>query len=831
MKIVRNPRSLAFQMLVLLVLWAGAAWPHVPQAHADPALRRVVNNTHPLNMIGFYYSDSSNLPQLWNSIPANQKPYSTILLIAENSLNNTATVKNWITARLDECQAGQMSCMVQAINGETKKSLAIPVSWFESLMQNYTSLIGFNAAELYNSIPFYGQTEGDHSQYVADLLNMAANYGGLFVWSDTNIFSANGTLLDWIQNNSNLIAAMRAHKDNFSMIYKQSYTDNSTEGLSLGLFLSGLAGNWGISSDWWHWQLAGYGQLFGGWNGANGDWKQIFTYPEAMYVQDLIRVASEGGTVFKSEAGWYSTSNQGRLTPGYVHAALPFLDKVINGSIHIPTRAEVLAKNKFAYVGKPAWSVPYMSNYSGIYMKTGRYGIIPLLPTNANAAELANFENTSTTPKDEAYFQSLYPSETYASNTFASRNGSTWYWMNSSENTDVYQSSKLMPKTNPSTYFYIGANPHTYAVVTESATQFKVHLNNYRVDKSAIYNGTSWSKAGVNDYIYNTYSVNPNDDTLRTSVIKVNGAYDGGSPQLTITGDNGYSYTQQWDAANKEFTLTVQHNGPVDIVIGANQAGAGTANPPVAIEGESGTLAGTACSCSMATASGGKYVGELGNSATSAVTLQAYVDQPGYYRMDVTSIVSGTRNYMISVNGRVGRQLAVSGSSWTQPAASVPIDIYLDAGRNTIKFYNNTAWAPSLDKVVLSPSASAIPGIEAESGTLSGTAVLMNIAAASGGKVVGNVGNGAANYVTLSASVPTAGSYRLNIYGIVSGTRTLYASVNGGAGQSVNASGSSWTAVAPVVSLDVNLNAGANAIKLYNDTAYTPGIDKIEIVP
>ena len=506
MKTVKSKKFIWITLFVtsLMLLVVGGTFSK--QAKADPALRVTINNTHPLNMIGFYYSDSSNLVQLWNSIPANQKPYSTILLIAENSLNNTDTVKNWITARLVEAEANQISVMVQAINGETKNSTAIPISWFEGLMQNYTALKGFNAAELYNSVPWYGQAEGDHSQYLADLLNMTSQYGGQFVWSDTNIFSTNGTVLDWIQNNTNLINAMRAHKDNFSFIYKESYTDRTTDSVGLGLFLAGLAGNWGTSSDWWHWQLAGYGELFGGWNNANSYWKQIFTFPESMYVMDMIRAASEGATVFKSEAGWYSTSNQGRLTPGYVNATLPYLNKIIDGSIRIPTRAEVLAKNKFAYIGRPAFNVPYVSDYSQIFMKTGRYGIIPLLPTNLNVSELANFENTSTVAKDEAYFQSLYPEETYSTSTFASRNGNTWYWMNSSENTDIYQSSKLKPQINPSTYFYIGANPHTYATVKESVNQFNVHLNNYRVNKSSIYNGTAWDKAGINSYIYNTYS-------------------------------------------------------------------------------------------------------------------------------------------------------------------------------------------------------------------------------------------------------------------------------------------------------------------------------------
>ncbi|CAH1192967.1 hypothetical protein PAECIP111891_00468 [Paenibacillus allorhizoplanae] len=824
-------RSLLAKILVLSFVFTSILSIGTSNQSQAATMRQVVDNTHPLYLIGYYYTDVGTVTQAWNSVPNNLKPYSAVVLIAEHHIDNTDLVKNWITARLNECQANGITCMVQAMNGETRESMAIPISWFETLMQTYSKLIGFNAAELYNSTGWFGEADGNHSQYVADLINMVSKYGGYFAWTDTNIFTTNGTVLDWIQNNSNLITAMRNHKDNFIFMYKESFTDNATDGLGLGLFLAGLAGNWGVSPDWWHWQLDGSGKVFGP-ASTNDPWKQIFSMPETMYGMDLVRTASEGATCFKFEGSWYSTSNNGRTTPAFDHLVVPLLNKLVDGSIHIPTRQEVLNKNKFAYIGKSAWSVPYMSDYADLYMKTGRYGIIPLLPTNVNATELANFENTSTTPKDEAYFQNLYPEETYSTNTFASRNGSTWYWMNSSENTDIYQSSKLIPKTNPSTYFYIGSNPHTYAVITEKTDKFKVHLNNYRVNKDSIYDGTAWDQDAINQYIYNTYSVNPNDDTLRTTRIRVNGKYNGQKPVLTITGDNGFTYTDQWNAATSEYTVTINHNGPVDLEIAANQAGSGQINPPMVIEAENGVLNGNAAVRSLSAASGGKYVGDLGGNASNYVALNTFVDNPGMYKMDISSITGESRSFKVSVNGRVAQQVTVNGTSWSQLAPVVSLYVNLDAGNNTIKFYNDTAWAPDLDKVLLTSSSSApVTSVEGESGTVSGSAVVNNSSFSSGGKVVGNIGNHASNYVTLNANVSNAGIYRLNISGIVSGSRSFYISVNGGPGQRVVVNGTSWSALAPNAPLDVNLNAGNNALKLYNDNEYAPDLDRILLTP
>ncbi|MFD0619578.1 discoidin domain-containing protein [Paenibacillus sp. GCM10027629] len=124
--------------------------------------------------------------------------------------------------------------------------------------------------------------------------------------------------------------------------------------------------------------------------------------------------------------------------------------------------------------------------------------------------------------------------------------------------------------------------------------------------------------------------------------------------------------------------------------------------------------------------------------------------------------------------------------------------------------------------------------MEGESGTISGNAKIGNLSAASGGQYVGNIGNDSNSYVTLKADVPAAGTYKMTIYSILSGTRSFFVSVNGGAAQEVKVTGSSWSQTASPVSLTIQLNSGNNSIKFYNDAAYTPDLDRIvlsEVVP
>lgn len=119
---------------------------------------------------------------------------------------------------------------------------------------------------------------------------------------------------------------------------------------------------------------------------------------------------------------------------------------------------------------------------------------------------------------------------------------------------------------------------------------------------------------------------------------------------------------------------------------------------------------------------------------------------------------------------------------------------------------------------------------EAPGNTFSGaTAVDSTTCSAncSGGAEVRWIGNGAGNHVTINnINVPAAGNYTLTIDYLVSGTRSFFLSVNGGAGIEIIVSGSSWTTPASAL-ITVTLNAGSNNIRFYNDSDYAPDLDRI----
>ena len=117
---------------------------------------------------------------------------------------------------------------------------------------------------------------------------------------------------------------------------------------------------------------------------------------------------------------------------------------------------------------------------------------------------------------------------------------------------------------------------------------------------------------------------------------------------------------------------------------------------------------------------------------------------------------------------------------------------------------------------------------EAESGTIAGAAKTATCSACSGGQKVGFIGNGSANFVTLNVTPSAAGSRTLTISYLLNGSRSFFVSVNGGAAVEVPLTGSSF-ATPVTTTIPVTLNAGANSIKFFNNSAYAPDLDKISV--
>ena len=113
-------------------------------------------------------------------------------------------------------------------------------------------------------------------------------------------------------------------------------------------------------------------------------------------------------------------------------------------------------------------------------------------------------------------------------------------------------------------------------------------------------------------------------------------------------------------------------------------------------------FAGAARLASCSACSGGQKVGFIGNGAANFVTVNGVqASTAGSKTLTITYLLGGSRSFFVSVNGGTAVEVKLTGTSFSTPVTTT-ITVNLNAGSNTIKFGNDTAYAPDLDKVSVS---------------------------------------------------------------------------------------------------------------------------------
>ncbi len=249
----------------------------------------------------------------------------------------------------------------------------------------------------------------------------------------------------------------------------------------------------------------------------------------------------------------------------------------------------------------------------------------------------------------------------------------------------------------------------------------------------------------------------------------------------------------------------------------------------------SGTLSGSAAIAACPACSGGTKVGDLGLGSNNNLTFNNIeVPREGTYWMQVDSMTVGPRSLLYSVNNGPFSTLNVGGGSFLLPS-STTVPVLLNKGLNSIQFGNPTSYPPDMDRIVISGRGFAPPPTsityEAENATLSGTASSSYCAYCSGVSEAGNVGGGSGNNVTFTnVTVPSSGTYRMEIDYLTSGPRSFFIAVNGGQSTVLPLNGSSFSLPVSTV-ISVQLKAGSNSIQFSNTTGYAPALDRISISP
>lgn len=257
------------------------------------------------------------------------------------------------------------------------------------------------------------------------------------------------------------------------------------------------------------------------------------------------------------------------------------------------------------------------------------------------------------------------------------------------------------------------------------------------------------------------------------------------------------------------------------------------ASPSQVYGAETATLYGSTQLSECSTCASGNKLTYLGIGAANYAIFNVNVKNAGVYRMEVDSMTTGTRSFIINVNDGPDITLNLSGGSSNLPFPTT-IPVRLNAGMNTIQFGNPASYPPDMDRIVISGNGNEpypdFSVYEAENATLSGSASAGFCGNCSGLASVGNLGGSPLSTVTFDdVNVPATGTYQMEIDYMTQGPRSFYVSVNGNM-QELNLNGYSFGTPTSTV-IQVLLHAGSNQIVFSNPDNYAPNLDSITVGP
>ncbi|MBR1414283.1 MAG: glycosyl hydrolase family 98 [Prevotella sp.] len=577
-------------LLALLVLCFGFA--QASQAQQ----RRPIDSQHPLWLIHvdvWYKADPQKIIDL---IPEDIRPYvcmnlslscqyDTDLNIYKMPQYAFQTYKSWGTV----CQQNGVWFTCQPASGGHTHIQDDDMATFEFFFKQFPNFLGWNYAE-----QFWGFDEaGDKSSSTQTsrwalfgrLVELSHKYGGFLTVSFCgNIWSHGLNPLGELKRDQGFFNACKQYPEAILFLYK--YTTSScfynNESVTFGPFISGLTKNYGVRYD------------NCGWNGAldailgENHGKK---YPAAAGIGTVMeQTCVNGGAVWDGpELTWreecfhqvnnstvdgYTRRNWERF-PNMNGVWIDMFRKVVDGTLYIPTREEVVGKTKIVVVNDvnsgndeqkyATWGTLYdglykqtdpMNRGNGQWMdnfcyfkKTGRYGAIPMTTglyddvARAIPVQVKKSNYTSrwgTTAKKTADFNEQYP-EVSTGDLYVNRyrNQLVIYTPYSYLNKKTQASAAIPLQYNTCDSLLLQYDKLSSGLIREYADHIDLYLNNYRSDTT----------------------------TLRKDIITVKGAT--AEPTYSLTkhetakGDASAAY----DAETKTYTLTVSHCGAMDVTI------------------------------------------------------------------------------------------------------------------------------------------------------------------------------------------------------------------------------------------------------------------------
>ena len=387
--------------------------------------RRPIDSQHPLWMVHVDVWNSADPQKIIDLIPEDLRPFVCMNLSLSCQYDKdldmyrmprcaVRTWRSWATV----CQHNGMWFTCQPASGGHTHIQDYDLETFEYFFRTFPNFLGWNYAEQFWGFDEGGDesssTQASRIALFAKLVEMHHNYGGVLTISFCgNIWSHGLNPIGMMKRNSKLLNACKSYPESCLWLYK--YTTSScfynNESVTFGPFISGLATNYGVRYDNCGWNGAlssilgdNHGKKYPGAAGIGTVMEQtcvnggaVWDGPELIWTEDFQNLDN-------STVEGYTRRRWG-MFPNFKGIWLDMFRQVVNGTMYIPSRQEVVEKQKIVVVNNlssgsdeekyAAWGNLYDGVYkqtdpfnrgNGQWMdnfcyfkKTGRYGAIPIV--------------------------------------------------------------------------------------------------------------------------------------------------------------------------------------------------------------------------------------------------------------------------------------------------------------------------------------------------------------------------------------------------------------------------------------------------------------------
>ena len=569
--------------------------------------RRPIDSEHPLWLVHVDVWNSADPQKIIDLIPDDIKPFVCMNLSLSCSFDKDAnlykmprcamrTYKSWASV----CQLNGLWFTCQPASGGHTHIQDYDLESFEYFFKNYPNFLGWNYAEQFWGFDVAGDKSSSSQTtrwaLFAKLVEMSHRYGGFLTVSFCgNIWSHPLNPIGEMKRNKQLLEACKKYPEAILWLYK--YTTSScfynNESVSFGPFISGMAKNYGVRYDNCGWNGAmdailgeGHGKKYPVAAGIGTVMEQtcvnggaVWDGPELIWTEDFQNLSN-------SNVDGYTRRNWGCF-PGFKNIWLDMFHKIVDGSMRIPTREEVVQHTKIAIQNDvtsgsdedkyATWGDLYDGLYkqtdplnrsNGQWMnnlcyfkKTGRYYTIPMviemndslaktIPTVVKKSQRSSRWGSQTTKVNE--FKTAYPQQS-SGDLFVSRVGNqlVTYTPYSYLNSKTSAKGVIPLQYNTCDKLTLIYNKLSSGLITEYADHIDLYLNNFRTDTTT----------SVMDSIIVTGVTAKPTVTL--------------TKRASATGGK----RETWDAETGTYTLEVKHNGPMDVTINCQGTAERTETP------------------------------------------------------------------------------------------------------------------------------------------------------------------------------------------------------------------------------------------------------------